>query len=292
MTRSMTGFAERRFDAKNLSARIAIRALNHRYFDWSYRGSQIGRVESRLRSLCQKSIHRGRVEVFLDLSFQDPERLKIRINEGLLCKLLAALDRIRATSDRPLSLPVESLFNIPHLVEMREQGLTREEFRFLEQSFERVLADLVRVRNREGRVLRKEILVHVRRIKRLLRNLEARAQKQPAAIRKKLEGRLLELGHMAALPEEKLIQEAAYLAQRFDMAEEISRLKSHLAYVDELCAPERKDPVGKKLDFVAQELYREANTINSKAQDIAIIQDSLAIKGEVESIRQQVQNLE
>lgn len=292
MIRSMTGFAERRFDSKTFSARITIRALNHRYFDWSFRGNQMWRVESRFRTLCQKSIHRGRVEVFLDLGFQDPGRWKIRINESLLGKVLAALDRIRATSGRPVSLPVESLFNIPHLVEMREKELTREETKFLEQSFEKVLAELVRARNREGQVLRKEVMAHARRIKRLLRHLETRARRQPAVIREKLEERLLELGRQAALPEEKLLQEAAYLAQRFDMTEEISRLKSHLAYVEELCLPEREEPVGKKLDFVAQELYREANTINSKAQDIVIIQDSLAIKAEVESIRQQVQNLE
>lgn len=292
MIRSMTGFAERRFDSDTLSARITIRALNHRYFDWSFRGSQMWGVESQFRALCQKMVHRGRVEVFLDLSVRDPERWQIRINENLLGKVLAALDRVSATSGRHFTLPVESLFNIPNLVEMREKELPREEVRFLEQSFEKALAELVRVRNREGRVLRKEILGPVKRIKRLLRHLETRARRQPSVIRKKLEERLMELGHQAALPEEKLLQEAAYLAQRFDMAEEIARLKSHLAYVEELCAPEREEPVGKKLDFVAQELYREANTINSKAQDIAIIQDSLAIKGEVESIRQQVQNLE
>ena len=89
-----------------------------------------------------------------------------------------------------------------------------------------------------------------------------------------------------------MAEESAYLAQRYDLAEEIVRLKSHLAALKELLSPKVKDPVGKNLDFIAQELYREANTSNSKSQDIEIIKESLFVKGEIESIRQQVQNIE
>jgi uncharacterized protein (TIGR00255 family) len=104
--------------------------------------------------------------------------------------------------------------------------------------------------------------------------------------------RLEELTSEIPVSQERLEEEAAYLAQRYDLKEEIMRLKSHLSYAQELLSPKHEDPVGKKFDFIAQELYRETNTINSKSQDIEIIRESLAVKSEVESIRQQAQNLE
>jgi uncharacterized protein (TIGR00255 family) len=92
--------------------------------------------------------------------------------------------------------------------------------------------------------------------------------------------------------EERLVEEAAYYAQKYDLAEEIARLKSHLNYIQQLLSSQRGEPVGRKLDFIAQEIYRETNTIGSKSQDTEITQETLAIKGELESIRQQVQNIE
>ena len=89
-----------------------------------------------------------------------------------------------------------------------------------------------------------------------------------------------------------MIEVAAYYAQKYDLAEEIARLKSHLKYIQELLSLQREEPVGRKLDFIAQELYRETNTISSKSQDIGIVLASLTVKGEVECIRQQVQNIE
>lgn len=111
-------------------------------------------------------------------------------------------------------------------------------------------------------------------------------------IRKKLKDRLRDLGKETGVSEEKFIEEAAFIAQRYDLSEEMERLRSHLDYFQELLSSKIPEPVGKKLDFVAQELFRETNTINSKAQDIRIIRESLAVKNELESIRQQVQNLE
>jgi uncharacterized protein (TIGR00255 family) len=101
-----------------------------------------------------------------------------------------------------------------------------------------------------------------------------------------------ELDNKISLSEDRIAEEAAYIAQRYDLTEEVKRLKCHLDLVRELLSPESEEPIGKKLDFIAQEIFREANTLNSKSQDIDIIRESLTIKAEVESIRQQVQNLE
>ncbi len=100
------------------------------------------------------------------------------------------------------------------------------------------------------------------------------------------------MSHEGSLSEEKLAEETAYLAQKYDLTEEIARLKSHMEYALQLLSPRKTESAGKKLDFIAQELFREANTINAKSQDIKITQGILSVKGEVESIRQQIQNVE
>jgi len=100
------------------------------------------------------------------------------------------------------------------------------------------------------------------------------------------------LGKDVALSEDKLLEEAALIAQRYDLMEEIERLKCHLSYFRELLATKDSEPLGRKMDFVIQEMYRETNTINSKSQDIAITQECMRLKSELESLRQQIQNIE
>ncbi|TEU05786.1 MAG: YicC family protein, partial [Candidatus Aminicenantes bacterium] len=92
MIQSMTGFAEKKFDSKTLSAKISIRSLNHRFLDWSYRGAQIGGVENKLRAIFQRKLHRGRIEVFFELNYLDPSFWELRINEDLLQKILSSLE--------------------------------------------------------------------------------------------------------------------------------------------------------------------------------------------------------
>ncbi len=292
MIQSMTGFAEKRFDSKTFSAKIRIRSLNHRFLDWNYRGAQIGEVENTIRAISQRKLHRGRVEVFLELNYLDSSFWELRINEDMLQKILSSLEKLSPRTDKRVNFSVENIFSMPHVVELKLKNFSKEEAAFLKRSFELTLDDVVRMRRREGREIGKNIRRHLRNIRQVMNRIEKLVKKQPFLIREKLRRRLKELNHEAPLSEERIAEEAAYFAQRYDLTEEIARLRCHLDYVLELLSPEREEPVGKKLDFIAQEIYREANTINSKSQDIEIVKESLTIKGEVESIRQQVQNIE
>lgn len=292
MIQSMTGFAERFFNARTFSLKITIKSLNHRFLDWNFRGQRLNDMENRLRGRCQEKLSRGRIEVFVDIQISDPASWEVRINEELLAKILESLEHISGSLKQEIRFSIDHIFNIPHVVELNRKNLTDTEKDFIERCFDKTLKDLIGVRRQEGRRLKSEILSHTRAVRHAVREIERLSRKQPRLIRKKLEERIKELGKDADVPMEKIVEETAYLAQRYDLSEEIERLKSHLAYVHELLAESNPDPVGKKLDFVAQELFREANTINSKAQDFAIIQHSLTIKSELESIRQQVQNLE
>jgi uncharacterized protein (TIGR00255 family) len=290
---SMTGFVERNFSYKTFSVKITIKSLNHRFFDWNYRGSQVNEVENRLRALCQKKLHRGRIDVYLDLNFFNPSRWELKINEDLLSTIFVSLEKTTSRMKRNVSFPLENIFSIPHIAQLKRKNFSSDESEFLERCFEKTLTELIKVRHREGVHLRSDILEHVRIINQAVSKIERLGRKQPVLIRKRLRERLKELeSETKSISEERLIEEAAYIAQRYDISEEIERLKSHLGYLRELLSSKEIEPIGKKLDFVAQELFREANTINSKAQNIEIIKECLTVKGELESIRQQVQNLE
>jgi uncharacterized protein (TIGR00255 family) len=290
---SMTGFAERSFSSSTLRAKITLKSLNHRYLDWSYKGPPLGKLENRLRAACQKRIRRGRVEASLDITFLDPAGWELFINQPLLAKLLDALQKAAGRRHSEVRFMVDNIFRIPNIVELRHKGLRREEEAILARAFESTLADLVRARRREGRAMESQLRTQVRTSRRSLGRIERRFRAQRGSLRNKLRQRLRELPGSAPLSEERLSQEAALLAQRSDITEEVVRLRSHLEAVgDWLSSRKKAGSPGRMLDFLSQEIFREANTINSKSQDLTITRECLVLKGEVEAIRQQVQNLE
>ncbi len=288
----MTGFAEKRSDSKTLSVKFSVRSLNHRFLDWNYRGAQIGEVESRLRTILQKKFRRGRFEVFLELIYLDPSAWELRVNEDLLQKILSSVEKLSSRMKKRVSFSVDRVFSLPQVMELKRKSFSVEEVGFLESSFEKTLDGVLRMRKREGREIARDIRNALDSIKQAVNWIERMAKKHPVLIRERLKRRMKELSHESPLSEEKIVEEVAYLAQRYDLTEEVARLKSHIDYALKLLSPKSTEPVGRKLDFVAQELFREVNTINSKSQDIEITKKALAIKGEVESIRQQVQNVE
>jgi len=288
----MTGYGEKRFETPGLRARISVKTLNHRYFDWSYKGQPLGGLEARLKALAQKRLARGRVEAAVDLDFLDPAGWEVQINEGLLGKILETARTAAGRLGEDVRFSVDNLFRIPQIVELRHKALTAAERDFLATAFDRTLDEVVRERKREGRETARRLRQHLGAIRRSLKQVEKLAGAQPGNLRDRLKRRLEEMEPNQGPAEGKVEAEAALLAQRADIAEEILRLRSHLDTVDDLSRTDKDEPVGKMLDFLAQELSREANTINSKGQDIGIVKASLAVKGEVESIRQHIQNIE
>jgi uncharacterized protein (TIGR00255 family) len=288
---SMTGYSEKRAEDRRLGVRVGIKSLNHRFFDWSYKGAPLGLLENRLREVCQKRIQRGKIEVWLDLDFSDASFWDLSINEPLLRKILSALDRA-GRSHPEVHFSVENLLRLPQVAELRRRDFSPRASAFIARAFREALEGLIRERIREGRAIVAQLRGHVRTIEAALGRLVRLRRGQPKRLQARLKVKLKDMNNGGPLSEGRLTEEAAYQAQRYDITEEISRLRSHLDGVRALLSPARREPVGKMLDFLAQELYREANTINSKSQDLAITRESLLIKAEVESIRQQVQNLE
>jgi uncharacterized protein (TIGR00255 family) len=288
----MTGYTEKKFNSSSLSLKIIIKTLNHRFFDWMFRGNQFKEMENRLRAICQNKIHRGRVEVQMDMNFLDQTRWEIRINHDLLETLFNSLDKMVKKRQEGIYFSVDNLFSIPHMIELDRKDLSETEIKFIEDSFFETLQELIEIRQREGLELKKEIQRYLKDIRNSLGQVEKMAGTQPLQLKEKMVVRLRELAKDFPLSEDRIIEEAAYLAQKYDLTEEITRLNCHLDYADELLSSKTREPAGKKLDFLAQELYREINTINSKSQDVNVIKEGLVIKNCIESIRQQVQNIE
>jgi uncharacterized protein (TIGR00255 family) len=290
--RSMTGFGERRFSAPGLRVKISIKSLNHRYFDWSYKGTPLGEAENRLRALAQRKLLRGRIEASVEIDFLDPSSWEVEINDALLEKILGTMDKALKRMGQSVTFSVDSLFRLPQVVEIRRREITPRVKSFLEKAFDKTLDELLKERRREGRETARQVRRHLLSIRRSLRTITTLARTQPHIIREKLARRIKDLNGDVPLDGERVEGEVAYLAQRADIAEEMVRLKSHLDAFERWVGEEQEEPVGRMLDFLAQEIAREANTINSKSQNIVITKESLAIKGEVESIRQHIQNIE
>lgn len=290
--RSMTGFGEKRFSRPGLRAKIGVKSLNHRFFDWNYKGTPLGDAENRLRALAQRKLLRGRIEAAVELDFLDSSSWEILVNEALLGKILATMEKASRRMGKTISFSLDNIFRIPQVVEIRRRELTAEVKSFLEKAFDETLDEVLKERRREGRETARQVERHLILIRRSLRRIVSLARTQPHLIREKLTQRMKELDGDALIGGEKVEGEVAYLAQKADIAEEIVRLKSHIDAFGQWIREGKEEPVGRMLDFLSQEIAREANTINSKSQNIAITKESLVIKGEVESIRQHIQNIE
>jgi len=288
---SMTGYAERAFASKTMRAKIAVKSLNHRFFDWSFKGAPLGEIESRWRDLGQARLGRGRVEVAVDLFFPDPSSWDVTVNEGLLEKILKSFNRVSGRLGTKVQFSADAIFRIPQVVEIRRKNFTRAEAAFLTQGFDQTLEEVVRARRAEGVKIAAVLSGRLRAIGRSVGRVERRLARQPKLVREKVRSRVIDLNGARPASEERLAEEVAYLTQRYDVAEEVARLKHHLEAALKILSSRTAEPAGKMLDFLAQELYREANTLNSKSQDLAITREGLAVKGEVEAVRQQVQNI-
>lgn len=292
MIQSMTGFAEKNFSSETFSVKINIRSLNSRFLDISFKGTPLGQVEERLRNVCQQKLSRGKIESVVELTFLDPQMWKLNINQVLLKKIFFSVGDLFSQMGKNINIFLDRVLTLPQVMEIKRKDFTDKEIAFIEKCFKTTLESLLQTRKREGEEIEKALKENVRNINSRVERIQELSSKQPHLIHKELKERLKKLTSEAPISEEKLAEEAAFLAQRYDLREEIVRLKAHLNHFQELLSSTHEVPLGKKLNFLSQEMYRETNTLSAKAQEFEITRECLDIKGEIESIREQVQNVE
>ena len=293
--RSMTGFGRAKGSLGNdWAAEVVARSVNHRFLDVTVkvRESEV-ELEPGLRRVFTRHLARGKVEVSLRLRRSSPAPTAISIDEGLLEALLA---RFALLAERyPVSgkLEARDLLTIPQIfsVEPSGDGFSERDVLALEAMAEEAARALVAMREGEGALVAADLAERIAFLEKRLGLLAGRREEILQRNVESLRERLRVLAAEPGIDPGRLEQEAALAADRADVAEELQRLEGHLEQFAGLLRNAR-EPVGKKLDFLAQEILRELNTLGSKGRDLQMIRDVLEMKSEIEKVREQVQNLE
>jgi len=292
MIKSMTGFGQGSFEGADFKVIFDIRAVNNRHLDLYLRlPPELTALEVPIRRRIQDALKRGRIDITVTVT--QTEVIKYEINRPLIRGYLTALEMMRDEFGLGGELDINSIARLPGAIQASTEttNLSQELIDGVNSALDQALAALTEMRSVEGLALAGELSSRCRIIESQLPVIEQKAGTFVDAYRERLLKRIKEIvGDAFSIDESRLAQEAAYLAERSDISEELARLRSHVAQFQELI--EAGGEVGKKLDFILQEMNREANTILSKSNDREIVDAAIIIKTEVEKLREQVQNVE
>jgi uncharacterized protein (TIGR00255 family) len=298
--RSMTGYAMVRGDFHGWNVRVSVKSVNHRFLDVKLRiPESLEQFEHRLRQAVRGQIHRGHIDVHVSA---DPgEAAPVHVNRELLKKYVDAAKELRKQTKAKGELDVVSLLRLPGVITglatvLPESDEEQEEFGdALERLLHEALGKMDEMRKIEGRHTAEELRARVTYIGEMVERVRELMTTVRPAFARRLEARLKDLLNGTSVEPSRLAQEAALLAERSDISEELDRLRSHLQQFTKLL--DGAGELGKKLDFLLQEMHREANTMLSKtpgveSEALAITGLALEIKAEIEKLREQVQNIE
>jgi uncharacterized protein (TIGR00255 family) len=291
MIRSMTGFGQGGAAGETFKVRIDIRSVNNRFLDIHTRLPQeLASLEITLKKQVQSVLKRGRVD--LTVSVDQTKQASFEINRPLVSGYISALAELKSEFGLEGEPSLDLIAKLPGALQASQDANRVDEALAMgvTAAASEALASLAEMRVVEGRELASELSARLDAIESQLPVIEGEAGRLPAVYREKLAKRLSELLDGGQIDEVRLAQEVAMLAERADITEEIARLKSHIAQLRDVLKSD--DEVGKRLDFILQEMNREANTILSKSGDLAISDAALNVKTEVERMREQAQNVE
>ena len=291
--KSMTGYGKGMVAGEDFSVSVDLKTVNNRFLDIHLRvGSELASLEPAIKKRITSRLSRGRVDV--TVSIERVAQIAYELNRPLIAGYINALKQLQQDFDIAGELDINVIARIPGALQPARNGIDERMVAALDQAVDQALDELQKMREQEGEALKNELRERVNKIAALVPVIEASAAGLADAYRLRLQKRIGELLHRSGQVVEidpiRLAQEVAYLADRSDVSEEMVRLRSHLSQFQE--ALEASGDAGKMLDFLLQELNREANTTLSKSTDLAIKEAGLAIKAEVEKLREQVQNVE
>ena len=291
--KSMTGYGKGMVAGDDFSVSVDLKTVNNRFLDIHLRvGSELASLEPSIKKRVTSRLTRGRVDV--TVSLERVAQVAYELNRPLIAGYINALKQLQQDFNIAGELDINVLARIPGALQPARNGIDERVITGLEQALDQALDELEKMREQEGEALKNELSDRVRKIEALVPVIESSAAGLADAYRQRLQKRIGELlnraGQIVEVDPVRLAQEVAYLADRSDVSEEMVRLRSHLSQFQE--ALDAPGEAGKMLDFLLQELNREANTTLSKSTDLVIKEAGLAIKAEVEKLREQVQNVE
>jgi uncharacterized protein (TIGR00255 family) len=288
--RSMTGYGKGGSQGKGISVEVEVKSVNHRFLEIAPRLPRfLTALESRIREKVREMCHRGKVDTLFTITPLEEGYLEVEVNRGKAQALWKAMEALARKLGREGELHLSHLLVHQDIFTIKEKERDPQTlWQVIETALDEALKGLIKEREREGETLKKDLLECLENMGHLLEEIAQRAPDLPQLYRAKLEKRLQEL--QVEVPPERLAQEVAIMADKTDITEELVRLETHLKELKKTL--KEGSPCGKKMDFLAQESLRESNTIASKAQDAQIAHLVVAVKGEIEKVREQIQNIE
>jgi uncharacterized protein (TIGR00255 family) len=292
MIKSMTGYGKSEQTIDSLNVTVEIKSVNHRYFEFSARvPREYGFLEEKLKKYCNSLITRGKVECYVSVEDLEEREMEVNVNETLAAGYVKALKELSERFGLKDDISAVTLSRYPDVITLHKASEDEERiWNAVKTVAETAVSKFIEMRETEGSKLRGDILSRADYIIECVEFIESRSPETVREYNEKLKQRMKELLGDAAVDEQRLLNEAAIYADKIAVDEETVRLRSHISQLREFM--NSSEAIGRKLDFLVQEINREANTIGSKAQDVDIAKKVIAIKAEVEKIREQVQNIE
>lgn len=292
MVRSMTGYGRNQQKIGPRDITVEIKSVNHRFFEFSARVPRnCGYLEEKLKSFLQGRVARGKVEASVSIQTTEGDATRVELNEEMAAAYIHSLRQAGAALGLMDDLTLTTLTRFPDIFAVQRLQEDEDEiWDAVKTVTEEALNRFVAMREGEGQRLQDDILGRLSDIESLVGEVEARTPETVAAYRERLTARMTEVLENRQLDEARILTEVAIFADRIAVDEETVRLHSHIAQFREILSG--GGAVGRKLDFLVQELNREGNTIGSKAQDALIARIVVDIKSSIEKIREQIQNLE
>lgn len=291
--KSMTGYGRAVVVGEDFSVSVDLKTVNNRFLDVHLRlSTELSPLEPAVKKQISTRLTRGRVDA--TVNFERTSAVAYELNRPLISGYVEALRQVQKEFNLPGELDINALARLPGALQASRDALSDDMTKGIERAVEEALNELERMREQEGAALRQEMAERLSRIESLVPVIEGAASGLVDAYRTRLQKRIAELlsreGQLVEPDPARLAQEVAYLADRSDVSEEMVRLRSHISQFRD--ALDSDAETGKMLDFLLQELNREANTTLSKSTDLQIKEAALGIKAEVEKLREQVQNVE
>lgn len=292
MIKSMTGYGKSEQTIDSLNVTVEIKSVNHRYFEFSARvPREYGFLEEKLKKYCNSLITRGKVECYVSVEDLEEREMEVNVNKTLAAGYVKALKELSERFGLKDDISAVTLSRYPDVITLHKASEDEERiWNAVKAVAETAVSKFIEMRETEGSKLRGDILSRADYIIECVEFIEGRSPETVREYNEKLKQRMKELLGDAAVDEQRLLNEAAIYADKIAVDEETVRLRSHILQLREFM--NSSEAIGRKLDFLVQEINREANTIGSKAQDVDIAKKVIAIKAEVEKIREQVQNIE
>lgn len=292
MAKSMTGYGRASVQREAFDITAEIKAVNHRYFELTVKAPRgYSFLEERISSFLKKKISRGKIEVYISIVNLGESDTVIEINKEYTDAYMKALNELAESYALEPRFPVMRVAQNPEVFKITkkqidEDAVAQEVLSVLSEAVD----NFINMRKVEGQRLCDDVISRIRAIEEFVTFIEEKSPESVKIYRERLEAKIKELIGDTQLDEQRILTEVAIYADKVAVAEETVRLRSHLLQVEELLS--RDEPIGRKLDFIVQEMNREANTTGSKSQDIEITNAVVEIKSEIEKIREQIQNLE